>query len=275
MRDFMADRIAALKAGKLTKSQKILLEYFELGKYEDIIYMSITQLAEATGVAEATVLRFCRSLGFDGYQEFKLFLAQNMVPANKNSCGAEYVDEIISNYQTDLEYSRTKLSSQQIDRAIDMILSARAVCFCGAGHSYLAALEMHNCLMKMGLLTYCEQDMHMQNILVSSRSAEDLLVIFSVSGGTKDVIEVAEQARSVGMKIVLITCYEKSPVSRLADLVVVCAPKESPAGPGAISSTVMQFFIIDVICEGIRLRDTQRFDALIARGNAATSKKLV
>ncbi len=275
MRDFMADRIAALKSGKMTKSQKILLEYFELGKYEEIIYMSITQLAEATGVAEATVLRFCRSLGFDGYQEFKLFLAQNMVPATKSSCGTEYVDEIISNYQTDLEYSRTKLSSQRIDKAIDMILAARAICLCGAGHSHLAALEMHNCLLKMGILSYCEQDMHIQNILLSSRSSEDLLVIFSVSGGTKDVIEIAEQARACGMKIILVTCYEKSPVSRLADLVIVCAPKESPAGPGAISSTIMQFFIVNVICEGIRLRDTERFDAMIAKGNAATSKKLV
>ena len=71
MKDTLAGRIESLKAGKITKSQRKILEYFETADHKHIIYMSITQLAEEVGVAEATVLRFCRSLGFNGYQEFR------------------------------------------------------------------------------------------------------------------------------------------------------------------------------------------------------------
>lgn len=78
MNESIEERIARVKKGKTTKSQKKLIEYLERVDYENIIYLSITELADSTKVAEATILRFCRLLGFNGYQEFKLNMAQEM-----------------------------------------------------------------------------------------------------------------------------------------------------------------------------------------------------
>ena len=269
-------RIAELREGKLTKSQKKLLDYFERVDPKQVIYMSITDLAEATGVAEATVLRFCRTLGFNGYQEFRLNLAQGVIEIGKPDDGAlGFISEIEENYHIAMENCRKSISANDLKAAQELILSARSVSCFGLGHSHLAALELHNRLMSMGILTYCEQSAHLQNVLISSRGAEDLLVLFSISGSSKDMVEAAELARAGGMKILVITCYEKSPLTRYADVVLCTSPVESPKRPGSMEGKIMQLFSVDILCTAIYLTDTARFDESIARSRRATVTKLI
>ncbi len=269
-------KIIRLKEGKLTKSQQKLVEYFETVDYKKVIYMSITDLAAATGVAEATVLRFCRSLGFNGYQEFRLNLAQGSVENDDDEAeGIGFIGEIESMYELAMENVRRGLDEARVNEAINMILSARTVCCFGVGHSYLAALELHNRLMMMGLVTFCERDTHLQNVLLSSRGEEDLMIIFSVSGSSKDTVEAAELARAIGMKLLVITCYEKSPLSKYGDLVLSAAPMDSPMQPGAMTGKIMQLFMVDVLCTGMHNADRLRFDANYAKSSRATVGKLI
>ncbi len=269
-------KIAQMREGKLTKSQRKLLDYFETVDHKRVIYMSITDLAAATGVAEATVLRFCRSLGFNGYQEFRLNLAQGVIDiGRKEQDGIDYVDDIAEAYEEAMKNCRKILKGDRLQTAYDMIFEAETVCCFGVGHSYLAALELHNRLMMMGILTYCERDTHLQNVLISSRSSKDLMIIFSVSGSSKDTVEAAELARACGMKVLVITSYEKSPLTRYADLVLSAAPMEAPNQPGAMTGKIMQLFMVDVLCTGIHLSDKARFDGFVARSSRATVSKLI
>ncbi len=269
-------KIAKLKEGKLTKSQQKLIEYFETVDIKKVIYMSITDLAAATDVAEATVLRFCRSLGFNGYQEFRLSLAQSAERADDDipdSTG--FIAEIEETYQRAMENCRRGLTETAVGSAVEMIMNARTICCFGVGHSYLAALELHNRLMMMGMATHCERDTHIQNVLLSSRGVNDLIIIFSVSGSSKDTVEAAEIARSRGMKVLVITCYEKSPLSHYADLVISARPMESPMYPGAMSGKIMQLFMVDALCTGVYNVDRLRFDASYAKSSRATAGKLI
>lgn len=276
MPNSIASKIARLKEGKITKSQRKLIEYFETVDQKQVIYMSITDLAAATGVAEATVLRFCRSLGFNGYQEFRLNLAQGIVDVgHRERDGIGYVEDIADAYADAVENCRRSITEEDLQTAYDMIFSARTICCFGAGHSHLAALELHNRLMTMGLLTYCERDAHLQNVLLSSRNEEDLLILFSISGSTKDAIEAAEIARACGMKVIIVTCYENSPLTRYADLVISSAPIQSPTEVGSMRGKIMQLFLVDVICTGIHLSDKPRFDLFVAKSNRATVSKLI
>ncbi len=270
------NKIAQMREGKLTKSQKKLLDYFETVDHKRVIYMSITDLAAATGVAEATVLRFCRSLGFNGYQEFRLNLAQGVIDmGRKDQEGIDYVEDIAEAYEQAMENCRKVLKGDRLQTAYDMIFEAETVCCFGVGHSYLAALELHNRLMMMGILTHCERDTHLQNVLISSRGPKDLMIIFSVSGSSKDTVEAAELARACGMKVLVITSYEKSPLTRYADLVLAAAPMEAPNQPGAMTGKIMQLFMVDVLCTGIHLSDKSRFDGFVARSSRATVSKLI
>lgn len=268
-------KMARLKEGKLTKSQQKLIEYFESVDLRKVIYMSITDLAAATDVAEATVLRFCRSIGYNGYQEFRLALAQaSAEDDDEDDTGVGFVGDMEAQYLFAVENARRGLTEEQFHCAINMLLSARTVCCFGVGHSYIAALELHNRLMMMGIPTFCEHDAHMQNMLLSSRGPEDLMVVFSISGSSKDTVEAAELARASGMKVLIVTCYEKSPLSAYADLVISAAPMESPMRPGSMTGKIMQLFIVDTLCTGMHNSDKSRFDATYARSNRATANKL-
>ena len=275
MNDSIENRMERIKKGKTTKSQRKLIEYLESVDYENIIYLSITELAEYTKVAEATILRFCRSLGFNGYQEFKLNMAQELSNARLKPGDSEYIRDISENYVDALEKCRKSLSSSAVDEAIECILSAKTVCCFGAGNSYVPALELHNRLMKMGIYSQCERDAHLQNILISSCGSEDVMVLFSISGGTKDVVDAAALARTCGMRIIVVTSHDKSPLTRFADVVLSSVPIESPTEAGAMASKIIQLFLVDILCTGIYFKDKKKYGDCIAKSNAAVVGKLI
>ena len=269
-------KIAEMREGKMTKSQRKLLDYFETVDPKRVIYMSITDLAEATDVAEATVLRFCRSLGFNGYQEFRLNLAQGVIEIGKSENeGLGFMAEIEDSYRGAMENCRKSITAGDLKAAQDLIFSAKSICCFGVGHSHLAAVELHNRLMSMGILTYCEQGAHLQNILISSRGEEDLMILFSISGSSKDTVEAAELARARGMKVLVITSYEKSPLTRYADVVLCASPMESPQHPGSMVGKIMQLYTVDILCTAIYLTDKPRFDSCMAKSRRATVSKLI
>lgn len=269
-------RIEKAKLSKLTKSQKKLVDYLEKSDYNELMYFSITELSEATGVAEATILRFCRLLGFTGFQAFKLSLAQecgNDVSQTTN--GASFYHAVLGGCKGVLDSCCDNLKDEDLNRLYDMILGARRITVFGVGDSYLAALGLHNQLLRMGIVSSCEKDAHIQNIFISSGSKEDLMIIFSVSGSTKDVMEAALLAMQVEMKIVLITSHTRSPLSKIADLVMFTGTKERTAELGVSYSRMVQDFLILVISEGLRLRDKERFNVLIGKSRASTMEKLI
>lgn len=272
MNDSVADRAERLRAGKLTKAQRVLLDYLERSENRRVLRMSITELAAETGLADATVLRFCRSLGFEGFQEFKLRLAQDAGGGRAVPVGAEgFVSELAANYRTALDGYEANVKKEMLQTVCDEMLSARSVCCFGAGRSYLAALELHQKLMKMGIESRCERDPIAQRLLLSSRTREDVAVLFSVSGETRQTVEAAELARACNLKIVVITCNARSPLTRFAD--VVFAPDYPSHDYDAPKNRMIQFFSVDVICEALRLRDRARFDEFIAKGIVAVSGK--
>ena len=151
-------RIEKVKEKKVTKLQRKLIQFMESNSYESIIYFSITEFAAAAGVAEATVLRFCRSLGFNGYQDFKLSLAQEIGPVHKKIDEKSYIYDICSSYMEMLDRCRQRLSLDRVEQAVQCLLSAKTICCFGVGNSYVPALELHNRLMKMGICSQCERD---------------------------------------------------------------------------------------------------------------------
>jgi len=164
---------------------------------------------------------------------------------------------------------------ESVDEAIECILSAKTVCCFGAGNSYVPALELHNRLMKMGIYSQCERDAHLQNILISSCGSEDVMVLFSISGGTKDVVDAAALARTCGMRIIVVTSHDKSPLTRFADVVLSSVPTESPTEAGAMASKIIQLFLVDILCTGIYFKDKKKYGDCIAKSNAAVVGKLI
>ena len=277
MNDTIAIRIIRLKQVNVTKSQKKLIDFLETADYKQIMYFTITEFAKATGIGEATILRFCRLLGFDGYQVFKLQIARELSQLDlKNETEqSDYRTAISNAYKTAVSISLSGVTDEKLSEISELILKARRISCFGVGNSYVAALELHNRLMAMGIPTICEADAHIQNVMASTASDEDLVIVFSVSGSTKDVVEATEFAKHYGVKIVLITAHDVSPLTKLADCVIATGEPDFYRELSNMTNKVVQLFVIDALCECLRRKDETRFDAYIYRSRGATVGKLI
>lgn len=277
MSDSIATRIERAKQTKITKSQRKLIDFLENADYKQIMYFTITEFAKATGTGEATILRFCRLLGFDGYQVFKLQIARELSRQDLAISKSEedFRSDIAKAYETAVSICIRSVSIELLDKVADLILkSDRISCF-GVGNSYVAALELHNRLMAMGIHTLCESDAHNQNVMSSTSSESDLVIVFSVSGSTKDVVEATRFAKHYGAKTVLITAHDVSPLTKLADLVISTGEPDFYREVSTMTNKVVQLYVIDALCESVRRKDEARFDGFIFRSRGATVGKLI
>ena len=172
------DRIESLKA-VATKTEKQIIERLKDIKKEEIIYMSIGELAMQLDVAEATLLRFCRKLDYRGFQDFKLSLSQELGSVKDTDEGSR-AKRVASNMVDSIMETYKQLDEQQCEEVAQLILNAEKVCVFGVGSSAIAPMMMKNRLVRAGIQVENTSDPHMQTIIASHLSKTDVLVLVSV-----------------------------------------------------------------------------------------------
>lgn len=238
---------------QLTKAERKVADYV-ISNHKQVLYMSITDLADACKVGDTSVYRFCRTMKLQGYQEFKmqlsLSLAANRGMADKESSSEkemELPEQLMQIHMDAIKESYVLLERNQVDKVVNMIGEARRVYFFGIGDSLLTAEEGRNKFLRITGKVSCITDPHMQSMAASTATEEDLIIIISYSGATKDNIHVAKEAKKSGVKIVCITHFKKSPLTSYSDAILLCGAKESPLDGGSMAVKMGQLYIIDVI----------------------------
>lgn len=254
------DFIVKIRAAynQFTKAEKKVADYI-LQNPREVLFMSITDLADACRVGDTSVFRFCKTMELKGYQEFKMMLSLSLHEgldsdldqfAGNISLDDSFQDLAQKVYNTNvnaLTETYSLLDSQTFMEAIDYFYESKRVCFYGVGASALTALKATNKFLRIEPKVYCVQDPHMQAMVASTMSPEEVAVIFSYSGATKDTIHVAKIAKNAGAKIVCITRFVKSPLTSYADSVLLCGANEGPLQGGSTSAEICQLFIIDLM----------------------------
>lgn len=241
----------------LTASEKKTADYL-MAHQEESQYMSIAELAEESGVAEATVSRFCRRLGYKGYNAFKLAIANSTARMRQGAdapagAGAEggSLEEIARRLcEIDsgaLAQTMGLLDSEAVRRAVDLLRRARNVYCMGQGGSMLIASEAAHLFSIASGKFFPVSDSHLQMIRAANMDAEDAVLFFSYSGATRDMMETLQLARERGAAIILITRFPKSPGGSLADVVLQCGANESPLQLGSVAAKIAQLFLMDVL----------------------------
>ncbi len=242
---------------KFTKSEKKVADYvFEYP--QKVLYTSITDLAELCEVGDTTVFRFCRALKLNGYQEFKMLLAQDM--ANKKGDNNALVgaldpeDDVrtvckkaLATNISALNETFNVLDFDAITKAVDMISAAKRIYFFGVGSSGVMALEAKHKFMRILPNVEFVSDCHMQYMAASLLDSRDLAIIISYSGSTKDMIELHKIAKQNGCKSICITRFAKSTLTSNADVVLLTGSNEGPLDGGASSTSMVQLYILDVL----------------------------
>ena len=267
----------------LTASEKKTADYL-MAHQEESQYMSIAELAEESGVAEATVSRFCRRLGYKGYNAFKLAIANSTAQmrhargaAQEQRAEGDSLEEIVRDlYETDcasLAQTLSLIDYAMIGHAADLLEAAERVYCMGQGGSMLIASEAAHLFSAASEKFFPVSDSHLQMIRAANMTSSDVVLFFSFSGATRDMLETLQVARERGAKIVLITRFSKSPGGSLADIVLQCGANESPLQLGSVAAKIAQLFLMDVLFAEFCRRDPEGFETRRERIATALADK--
>ncbi len=261
----------------LTSSEKKVAD-FTLSNQSGTQFMSISELADACGVAEATISRFCRRLGYKGYNAFKLALA-NSSPQHKlwdnplsgevtaedsleDICKKLYTAEVEAMAQT-MEF----LDLDSVSRAARMLHDARRVMCMGQGGSLLIANEAAHLFSTVCNKFTAVADSHLQAIAATTMDPEDVILFFSYSGSTQEMMETLKLARAQQGQVILVTRFPRSPGAELSDVVLQCGANENALQSGSVAARIAQMYLLDILFSEFSRKDLEQ--CLQIRGRIA------
>lgn len=253
---------------ELTASERKIADFVTVHRQESQL-MSISELAQAVGVAEATISRFCRRLGYKGYNAFKLAVASYTAPPPTGSSnplsGAVTPEDSVQDMcrkicAADVEAITQTLElvhPEAIVKAADLLVNARWVLCMGQGGSMLLAQEAAHLFATAMPNFFAVADSHTQAIRTALLGEQDVVFYFSYSGATKDLMDIMKIARERGVKCILVTRYPKSPGAEMADVVLECGSREGPLQLGSVAARVAQLYLVDVLFSEVSRRNME------------------
>ena len=249
---------------QLTAAERKVADYV-LSQHAQVQFMSITQLADECGTAEATISRFCRSLKLKGFNAFKIELARYSAP-NNPARPPETAKDTPSGRSQEVGRMATEavrqtidlVEPEQVEKAVQMIEQAPRVMCIGSGGSMLLAQECAHLFSTVTGKFFAVADSHMQMSAAATMGAGDIIILFSYSGATNTGLQILEFAKSRGIPTILVTRFHKSPAAKLADVVLRCGSNEGPFQFGSVPAKIAQLVVVDVIFQEDCHRNRER-----------------
>lgn len=264
----------------LTKTEKKVADVVEQHP-EETIMLTVTDLAEKANVSETTVIRFCRRLGFRGFQEFKLSVAQHMsnLPSGADSQIEDSDDlsavtrKVTMKCRQVLQDTADFMKAETLNAAVDALLQAQRILFFGVGSSGITALDAQLRFMRLGLHVEAQRDPHIFAMWAALVKKGDVAFGISTSGSTKDVVDSMMRARNNGATVICLTSHAKSPVTNYADIVLLVPSRESPLQGGALSTKIGQIHVIDLLSQLMIVKNkAAALDAIQKTSNSVADK---
>jgi RpiR family carbohydrate utilization transcriptional regulator len=227
--------------------------------------LPVTELAARAGVSKPTVVRFCRSMGYDGLSDFKLKLAGTVsegVPFIHRSVDADdktgdVLVKVIDNTVAAFLKYRNDASTHAIECAVDALMASyRArgrIEFFGVGNSGIVAQDAQHKFFRLGINTVAYSDGHMQVMSASLLGAGDCVVIVSNSGRTRDLMDAADIARQHGATVIGVTA-SGSPLARISHIHLAADHPEGYDRYSPMTSRLLHLTIIDILATCMALR---------------------
>ncbi|MDO5400027.1 MAG: MurR/RpiR family transcriptional regulator [Eubacteriales bacterium] len=262
---------------QLTAAERKIAD-FVVANFARVQFMSITQLAEECGTAEATVSRFCRNLQLKGFNAFKLELARHTAAGAAPPLPVHGADTVLGRSRAagavsvDAVRQTVKLvDPAKVLGAVQLFEQAGQVLCIGSGGSMIMAQEFTHLFSTVSSKFQTVVDSHLQMSAVATMDTGGVLVLLSYSGATTGGLQILELAKSRGIPTVLVTRFNKSPAAKLADVVLLCGSNESPFQLGTVPAKIAQLVVMDILFQEYCQRNRAECDAHIQAVAAALS----
>ncbi|AGH81507.1 RpiR family transcriptional regulator protein [Psychromonas sp. CNPT3] len=233
---------------------------FILKHSEEIPFLSSQELALKINVSQSSIIKFTQRIGFKGYSAFKLTLSeeigrQKTMPhpthlhnqINANDPILLTAQKLLEEKSRALIETTNAINIKQFDTVVKLINKANRVQIIGIGGSGLCAQDLSFKLLKIGIITLCVQDSHVQIASAQTLEKKDVQIVISYSGNRKEMLLAAEIAHEKGAKVIAITSKCSSPLHAMADFCLHSIADETHYRSSSISSRTAQYVITDLL----------------------------
>ena len=267
------------KKHRLTNTELKLADYI-LEHYDEALNYNVTELADSAGVSDASVVRFCKKLGYKGYQDFKVNAAKDVLPRDRHfNPGLEQDDDIetickkifLSEVNV-LNRTLASLDTNELKVVAEKIEKAEKIVFFGIGGSLIVAKDAAHKFMKIGICAFVYEDIDLQLMSSSLMSEKEVAIGISHSGSNRNVIDCIKNAKENGAETIAIVGQGKTPLSKIADMILYCSSEETMFESESVSTRIAQLAIIDAIVAIVAFDNYEESYTAIQRTRRATSE---
>lgn len=262
--DGVLDRLRALREGFAPAAARIA--DFILMNAQDVVHMSVTEVAERSHASEGSVISLCRQLGAEGFQHLKIALARDLVQpvqfihedlARDDDTGT-VVEKIFQSNLQALQDTLKVLDIKEMTRAAEAIVKAQRVELYGIGSAAPIAEDANYRLLRIGVQSKVVVDSHVQAISAALTGPHVATITVSHSGSTHETIAATRLAKEAGATTICITNYGKSPLLAYADIVLHTMARETDFRTEAMTSRIVQLAIVDALIACLALATYDR-----------------
>lgn len=235
---------------------------FALRHTEDLLGLTVTDLAQRLDVSDATVIRFCQRLGYAGYKEFRILVARNLKGEGPDIYAELSIDDDAATVlqkttrlsMQSLQDTLSTLDAAELERASRALLRGRTVGLFGVGGSGGIAVVAQQRLLRVGVSAFACTDAHTIRLICRRLGRRDVGIGIAHSGNTGEIVNALEVMRSLGAVTIALTNRAESLLTSVADIVLLTGAAETPLASEAGASRIVQLAAIDALCACIILR---------------------
>ena len=266
----------------LSTAEKKVADYF-LHNVENVFSKPIALLAEEAGVSKVAWVRFCKDIGFDGLKDLKRTLFAQMREKPEDSLAEPFsdvrdvgsikslIEGIRQNSIQAISDTAALLDPNSLEAAATAIVNAKTVRIFGVGASGLVGEDLHSKLMRINKHSYFSTDPHTQLTYAANMSPQDVAVLISMSGKTKEILEILSLAKQSRTPTIALTQYSKTPLALHSDTVLYVSAPEISKRSGATSSRLAQLMVVDALFTATAHMDYDAIAVNLERSLESTS----
>jgi len=232
-----------------------------LERPHELLQLSLAAVASQAQVSEPTVIRCCRSLGCNGFADFKLRLAQSLASGQlfmhsdvaPNDSVAEMTAKVFGKAARTLLQVRSQLDPARLEQAIALLCAARRVECYGLGSSGIVAADAQHKLFRLGFPSVAYSDAHVHGMAATMLRPGDVVLAFSASGRTVDLISSVDLARESGADVIGITALG-APLAARCTVALELLIDEDTDIYTPMTTRLAQLTVVDTLVVGVALR---------------------
>ena len=233
----------------LTESERKALSYM-MNHLEEIPYVNINQLAELSFVSKTVIINLAQKMGFSGFKELKYHINQQLrekaVTVNNSKLSAK---ETVT---SSIDKTLSLVSEEDLDRCAEEIIQARNIFIMARGTSKPVGYYLEHLLFSLGLHCFFIKDYNLSETFTNLVTENDVVILISLSGSTKKIIDTARKVHMKKAKIISLTAFQSSILASYADLKLYCHTEEMDTKRDDSISRIGFFLLVDLMVRTIK-----------------------